>query len=372
MLIYVLRHGITQWNKLKKVQGAMDIPLAPEGIELAKRTGEALKDVPFDICFTSPLARARQTAHYVLGNRQIPVIEDKRIQEIDFGVLEGSRFKDEQGKIISHEMEIFFEEPQKFERPQNGENISDILKRTREFWVEKTTDPALADKTILVSSHGCAVRALLQNVYQDPEHFWHGCVPPNCSINLLEVKDGKARFLEEARTMAKMEKQQVIVGVRDFFETNNTAYIVMEYIEGTTFTELVAQRGGRIPPEELFALIEPLFNALANLHRLGLIHRDISPDNLMLEDGEVRLIDFGCARDIERGNETLTITLKHGYAPIEQYQTSGGQGPWTDVYALCATIYFCLVGQKPPQALNRIGSEKSLILPSKLGIDISQ
>ena len=178
MLIYVLRHGITQWNKLKKVQGAMDIPLAPEGIELAKRTGEALKDVPFDICFTSPLARARQTAHYVLGNRQIPVIEDKRIQEIDFGVLEGSRFKDE--------------------------NISDILKRTREFWVEKTTDPALADKTILVSSHGCAVRALLQNVYQDPEHFWHGCVPPNCSINLLEVKDGKARFLEEDKVYSEI------------------------------------------------------------------------------------------------------------------------------------------------------------------------
>ena len=148
MLIYVLRHGITQWNKLKKVQGAMDIPLAPEGIELAKRTGE--------------------------------------------------------GKIISHEMEIFFEEPQKFERPQNGENISDILKRTREFWMEKTTDPALADKTILVSSHGCAVRALLQNVYQDPEHFWHGCVPPNCSINLLEVKDGKARFLEEDKVYSEI------------------------------------------------------------------------------------------------------------------------------------------------------------------------
>ena len=140
----------------------------------------------------------------MLGNRQIPVIEDKRIQEIDFGVLEGSRFKDEQGKIISHEMEIFFEEPQKFERPQNGENISDILKRTREFWLEKTTDPALADKTILVSSHGCAVRALLQNVYQDPEHFWHGCVPPNCSINLLEVKDGKARFLEEDKVYSEI------------------------------------------------------------------------------------------------------------------------------------------------------------------------
>ena len=197
MLLYVLRHGVTRWNKLKKVQGTMDIPLAPEGIELAEKTGKALRDVPFDICFTSPMTRARQTAQCVLGDREIPVIEDKRIQEIDFGVLEGTQFKDAQGKIVSREMEIFFEDPLNFKRPENGENISDILKRTREFWIEKTTDPALADKTVLVSSHGCAVRALLQNIYQDPAHFWHGCVPPNCSINLVEVKDGKIRLLEE-------------------------------------------------------------------------------------------------------------------------------------------------------------------------------
>lgn len=197
MLLYVLRHGVTRWNKLKKVQGTMDIPLAPEGIELAEKTGKALRDVPFDICFTSPLTRARQTAQCVLGDREIPVIEDKRIQEIDFGVLEGTQFKDAQGKIVSREMDIFFEDPLNFKRPENGENISDILKRTREFWIEKTTDPALADKTVLVSSHGCAVRALLQNIYQDPAHFWHGCVPPNCSINLVEVKDGKIRLLEE-------------------------------------------------------------------------------------------------------------------------------------------------------------------------------
>ena len=197
MLLYVLRHGVTRWNKLKKVQGTMDIPLAPEGVELAEKTGKALRDVPFDICFTSPLTRARQTAQCVLGDREIPVIEDKRIQEIDFGVLEGTQFKDAQGKIVSREMEIFFEDPLNFKRPENGENISDILKRTREFWIEKTTDPALADKTVLVSSHGCAVRALLQNIYQDPAHFWHGCVPPNCSINLVEVKDGKIRLLEE-------------------------------------------------------------------------------------------------------------------------------------------------------------------------------
>ena len=202
MLLYVLRHGVTEWNRMRKVQGSVDIPLAPEGEELAKRTGEALKNVHFDLCFTSPLTRARQTAEYVLAGRDIPVIPDKRIQEIDFGELEGAVFMDEKGNIVTPEMGVFFNDPVHFKRPEGGENIQDILTRTRDFWVEKTTDPALADKTVLVSSHGCAVRALLQNVYQDPEHFWHGCVPPNCSINLVEVADGKARFLEEDKVYA--------------------------------------------------------------------------------------------------------------------------------------------------------------------------
>lgn len=199
MRLYVLRHGETAWNKLRQVQGAADIPLAEGGISLARKVGEALKEVPFDLCFSSPLVRARQTAELVLGERaeKIPVILDKRIQEIDFGVLEGTRFKDEEGNILSEEMRIFFQEPDKFQRPENGENISDILVRTRDFWEEKTHDPQLQDKTILIASHGCAVRALLQNIYHDPEHFWHGCVPPNCSINLVEVKNGQAFLLEE-------------------------------------------------------------------------------------------------------------------------------------------------------------------------------
>lgn len=177
---------------------------------------------------------------------------------------------------------------------------------------------------------------------------------------------GKQKFLGEARAMARMDKQQTIVGVRDYFEANNTAYIVMEYIEGTNFSDLVKQRGGRIAPDELFPLLEPLFGALGVMHENGLIHRDISPDNLMLEHGAVRLLDFGCARETTRGTETLTIALKQGYAPVEQYQ-SKGQGPWTDIYALCATIYFCLTGKAPPQALDRITAD-SLLLPSKLGV----
>ena len=202
MLIYIVRHGVTEWNKLKKLQGAADVPLAKEGIRLAEETGKALKDVKFDICFTSPLSRAKQTAECILGNRDIPIIPDKRIQEINFGVLEGDKVRDSEGNYIDPQIEIFFKDPVNFKRPENGENIFDVIARTKDFWEEKTTDPSLADKTILVASHGCAVRALLQNIYHDPKNFWHGSVPPNCCINLVEVKDGKTTLLEEDRVYA--------------------------------------------------------------------------------------------------------------------------------------------------------------------------
>ena len=202
MLIYIVRHGLTEWNKLKKLQGAADVPLAKEGILLAEKTGEALKDVKFDICFTSPLSRARQTAECVLGDRNVLIIPDKRIQEINFGDLEGSCVRDAEGNYIDPQVEMFFRDPVNFKRPENGEDIFDVIARTKDFWEEKTSDPSLADKTVLVASHGCAVRALLQNIYHDPVNFWHGCVPPNCCVNLVEVKNGKTVLLEEDKVYA--------------------------------------------------------------------------------------------------------------------------------------------------------------------------
>lgn len=202
MLIYIVRHGLTEWNKLKKLQGAADVPLAKEGILLAEKTGEALKDVKFDICFTSPLSRARQTAECVLGDRNVPIIPDKRIQEINFGDLEGGCVRDAEGNYIDPQVETFFRDPVNFKRPENGEDIFDVIARTKDFWEEKTSDPSLTDKTVLVASHGCAVRALLQNIYHDPENFWHGCVPPNCCVNLVEVKNGKTVLLEEDKVYA--------------------------------------------------------------------------------------------------------------------------------------------------------------------------
>lgn len=202
MLIYIVRHGLTEWNKLKKLQGAADVPLAKEGILLAEKTGEALKDVKFDICFTSPLSRARQTAECVLGDRNVPIIPDKRIQEINFGDLEGGCVRDAEGNYIDPQVEMFFRDPVNFKRPENGEDIFDVIARTKDFWEEKTSDPSLTDKTVLVASHGCAVRALFQNIYHDPENFWHGCVPPNCCVNLVEVKNGKTVLLEEDKVYA--------------------------------------------------------------------------------------------------------------------------------------------------------------------------
>ena len=170
-----------------------------------------------------------------------------------------------------------------------------------------------------------------------------------------DYEKGKERFLKEARTMAKFSKNEGIVKVLDFFEINNTAYIVMEYLEGITLKQYIRENQ-RITLEELVRLLVPLIESLDEIHSQGMIHRDISPDNIMvLPDGRIKLMDFGAARDYTKfGEKTLSIVLKPGYAPPEQYQTHGIQGPWTDIYALCATMYKCITGETPSDAIDRV------------------
>ena len=182
---------------------------------------------------------------------------------------------------------------------------------------------------------------------------------------------GKERFLKEARTMAKFSKDEGIVKALDFFEINNTAYIVMEYLEGVTLKQYLRENQ-RIAPEDLIELLVPLIEALDEIHSQGLIHRDISPDNIMvLPDGRIKLMDFGAARDYtEFGEKSLSIVLKPGYAPPEQYQTHGVQGPWTDIYALCATMYKCITGENPPDAIDRLVDDH-LKKISAFGISVS-
>lgn len=176
----------------------------------------------------------------------------------------------------------------------------------------------------------------------------------------------KKRFLDEARVLAKFGGLGGVVNVMRYFAENNTAYFVMEYLHGTDLRQVVKNRGP-LSGEELFPLLRPVMQALEMIHSEGVIHRDISPDNLMLQsDGTLKLLDFGAARQLE-GNRSLSVELKHGYAPVEQY-SGGGQGPWSDVYALCATIYYCLTGVKPPQSVQRaMEAGEELKKPSELG-----
>lgn len=197
------------------------------------------------------------------------------------------------------------------------------------------------------------------------EFFPQGIVTRNIeyqdtvTVTFVGEKDnyekGKERFLKEARTMAKFSKDEGIVKALDFFEINNTAYIVMEYLEGITLKQYLRENQ-RIAPEDLIELLVPLIESLDEIHSQGMIHRDISPDNIMvLPDGRIKLMDFGAARDYtEFGEKSLSIVLKPGYAPPEQYQTHGIQGPWTDIYALCATMYKCITGENPPDAIERV------------------
>lgn len=177
-------------------------------------------------------------------------------------------------------------------------------------------------------------------------------------------QENRKRFLREAKALARFSNVPQIVQVNNYFLANNTAYIVMEYVEGITLKQHVKNRGGKLSVAETFGLLRPVIEVLGKVHETGLVHRDISPDNIMLlPSGGVKLIDFGAVRDVQNADpdqplpKSTEAILKQGFAPIEQYQKRGSLGPWTDVYALCATIYFCLTGQVPPDAPERMLGE---------------
>ncbi len=184
---------------------------------------------------------------------------------------------------------------------------------------------------------------------------------------------GRERFLAEARSLARFSTERGVVNVREFFLANSTAYIVMEFVEGETLKAAANESGGKLSARRVLSLMRPLIDTLWRIHEAGLLHRDISPDNILLRpDGTAVLIDFGAARQISiNGTHSLTINVKHGYAPEEQYRRRGKQGPWTDVYALCATIYRLTTGKKPPQALDRLVGNDSLVPPNERGADFT-
>lgn len=178
-----------------------------------------------------------------------------------------------------------------------------------------------------------------------------------------EFEKGKERFLKEAGILRQFHYLEGIVPVLDCFEGNQTAYIVMEHIEGITLKQYIMDNGS-LRFNELLDLLKPVMKLLIKIHKQGLIHRDISPDNLMIGmDNHIRLIDFGAARSAdEKYKKANTVILKAGYAPPEQYLSDGKQGPWTDVYALTATMYMALTGKTPLDSVARLQGKEALEL----------
>ncbi len=182
---------------------------------------------------------------------------------------------------------------------------------------------------------------------------------------------GKIRFLKEARNLAKFNGNPGIVTIYDFFDENNTAYIIMEYLKGQNIGQYMKYIGG-IPEYTFTAYVaDKICDVLDQIHKQGIVHRDLSPDNIFLcEDGDVKLIDFGAvAKRNDVNKESIEVILKPGYAPPEQYDKNGSIGNWTDIYALGATLYKMTTGKVPQESIVRQNND-NLVSPIQLNSEI--
>lgn len=187
--------------------------------------------------------------------------------------------------------------------------------------------------------------------------------------NIGEFERGKARFLNEARKMARFNSHPNIVDVYDFFEEKNTAYMVMEFMDGMTYKEYIVKQGGKVSQALAVGVAQAVLDALREVHKEKIIHRDINPNNIFIcSSGVVKLFDFGAARF--EATEMSTVLTPH-YAPPEQYSTSGQQGPQTDIYAVGATTYFALTGIKPEESTDRVQKDH-VVPPHKADPQISR
>ena len=200
MRIYIVRHGETEANAEGSLQGWSDYELNENGIALAEVTGRGLQGVHFDACISSPLVRAKRTAEIVLeysGNADAPVSCDDRIKEIHMGEWEGKKVRPGECEVDEQLMKVFFTDPFHFPGAPGGETAQDVCRRTQAFLNELAGKDD--GKTYLVATHGFALRAMLNPFYEDPSDFWQGHIPPNCSVNVLDVKEGKIRLTEKDR-----------------------------------------------------------------------------------------------------------------------------------------------------------------------------
>lgn len=205
MRLYIVRHGETDWNKERKVQGHSDIPLNEYGRNLARQTAQGMQDVQIDLAYTSPLIRAKETAQIILAGREVPLIESEDIKELGFGVYEGMCFQGEKKSPESAAFSKFFNDTANYVPGEGGETIEELMERTGKFLNELCREEKLADKQILIATHGAAMTALLNQIRGNKKtaDFWKEQVPANCAVTIVDVKEGIPVITEENRIYYK-------------------------------------------------------------------------------------------------------------------------------------------------------------------------
>lgn len=200
MMLYMIRHGETEWNKERRVQGHMDIPLNDYGRRLARETAEGMKDIRIDLGYTSPLSRARETAQIILSERGVPLYDEERIKEMCFGSYEGLCCSGEKKQPESELFNKFFTDTENYVPPEGAESISQLYERTGDFLSEMCQQAEnREDLNVLLSTHGAAMTALLNRIKGNlsVRDFWRDEVPPNCAVTMVEIKNGKTGIVKE-------------------------------------------------------------------------------------------------------------------------------------------------------------------------------
>lgn len=198
MKIYLMRHGETDWNRARRLQGQSDIPLNAFGIELAEKTAEGLKDVAFGAVFSSPLKRAFATAEIVVGSRETPIVTDDRLKEINFGESEGAYFEPIR-RNPDHPLYHFLCSPADYIPTGSAESIEQVMARTRAFLRERVLPLEGSCGNVLIVAHGALNRCILSGIGEIPEkEFWRIGLP-NCAVSILSLENGTLRILEESR-----------------------------------------------------------------------------------------------------------------------------------------------------------------------------